>query len=213
MISLSDQIIEYSEHMTSAEPEWLYQLRRETHLKTLYPRMLSGPYQGRLLSLISHMKGPGHILEIGTFTGYSCICMAEGLAPNGKISTIELDPELAHIIEPALERAGIRDKVDVYFGKALEILPKIKGTFDMVFIDADKQNYVTYYDQILPRVEANGIILADNVLWYGKVMSEEYQDKETVGLRNFNDFVSQDERVEKVLLPVRDGLMVIRKKG
>ncbi len=212
MIVLSDQILEYAENKTTPEPQHLYDLRRETYLKTLYPRMLSGPYQGRLLSIISHMVRPQRILEIGTFTGYSCICMAEGLAENGIIDTIELDAELAYIIEPALENAGIREKVNVHFGRALDILPSMRDYYDLVFIDADKQNYVTYYSRILPYVETNGIILADNVLWYGKVMHEEYQDKETSGLRAFNEYIAQDHRVEKVLLPIRDGLMVIRKK-
>jgi len=209
---MSQEILQYAENLTSNEPPILYQLRRETHLKTLYPRMVSGPYQGRLLAMIAQLIQPSSILEIGTYTGYSCICMSEGLRDGGVITSIEMDAELSHLIFPALEKAQIKDRVKIHFGKALDILPTLNDTFDMVFIDADKQNYVSYYQIVLPRVKAGGIILADNVLWHGKVLDEVYQDKESKGLREFNEFVAADEQVEQILLPIRDGLMMIRKK-
>jgi len=209
---VEEALLAYAEAISSPEPELLARLRRETHLKTLYPRMVSGPYQGRLLALISQMLRPQRILEIGTFTGYSCICLAEGLAANGQLITLEMDAELAYLIRPALKEAGIEHQVDLRFGRALELLPQLEGPFDLVFIDADKANYVTYYQEVLSKLSPNGVILADNVLWNGKVLNPQIMDKETEGLRKFNETVQQDDRVEQVLLPVRDGLMLIRKK-
>ena len=175
--------------------------------------MLSGPYQGRLLSFLSKLLRPKHILEIGTFTGYSCICLAEGLPPEGRISTLEKNPELGFMIYPYLEQAGVSSQVDVHFGDAKEIIPSLPGPFDLVFIDADKAHYVTYYQMVLSKLSPNGIILADNVLWNGKILNPQILDKETEALRKFNLYVQKDERVEQVLLPIRDGLMLIRKRS
>lgn len=208
---LDSNIAAYIEEKSSKEPQLLAELSRETHLKTLYPRMVSGGIQGRFLAMISHLLKPERVLEIGTFTGYSAICLSEGLAPNGRIITIEMMAELEFIIFPYLEKAGIKDKVDVHFGRAMDILPQLEDSFDLVFIDADKQNYLNYYNAILPKVRPGGIILADNVLWSGKITDESLGDKETTGLRAFNDYVSKDPAVEGVLLPLRDGVMMLRK--
>ncbi|MEO0898207.1 MAG: O-methyltransferase [Bacteroidota bacterium] len=205
-------ILDYALSMTEDEPALLQRLHRDTHQKVLYPRMLSDHYQGRLLALLSKLIRPKRILEIGTFTGYSCICLAEGLAEGGEIHTLEMNSELGFIIFPYLEEAGIADQVHVHFGKALDTLPTIKGEFNMVFIDADKGNYLNYYKMIIDQVPSGGLILGDNVWWDGKVLSEAFHDKESVGIREFNAFVRKDERVEKVFLPIRDGLFLLRKK-
>ena len=209
---ISDPLNDYIESHTSEEPELLKRLNRKTHLEVLYPRMISGHYQGRFLSMISKMMRPESILEVGTFTGYSCICLAEGLAPNGKITSIELNHELEAFIRPWLEKAGIADRVDLRFGEAQEIIPQLAGPFDLAFIDADKGAYLDYYQMVLPKMSLGGLILADNTLWSGKVLEENSSSKETLGLQAFNDFVAADKTVEKVLLPVRDGLTIIRKK-
>ncbi len=205
-------LLDYISSHTSAPSPLLGQLERETHLKTLYPRMLSGHVQGRFLAFLSKLICPVRILEIGTFTGYSCICLAEGLAEKGIITTIEMDEELKFMIEPYLEAAGIRHKVDLRFGRALEVLEQMSDNFDMVFIDADKQNYLSYYHKIFPMVNSGGVILADNVLWSGKVWDGEARDKETVAIKEFNDYVINDSKVESMLMPLRDGMMVVRKR-
>lgn len=211
MSFLSESVDAYLQTHASPVPELLSRLERDTHLKTLYPRMVSGTYQGRFLSMISQLLQPRRVLEIGTFTGYSCICLSEGLHPEGRITTIEMDAELGHLIFPYLEEAGISEKVDVRFGKALEVLADLQETWDLVFIDADKQNYRKYYERVFPQLRKGGIILADNVLWHGKVLDEKEQDKETAGIREFNTFVREDPRVEHLLLPIRDGIYWIRK--
>jgi len=208
----TDEILAYAQSMSSEEPPLLRRLHRETHLKVLYPRMLSDHYQGRLLAMISQLIGPRRILEIGTFTGYSCICLSEGLQKKGEIHSIEMNAELEFIIRPFLKEAGIEDAVHLHFGKALEVLPDLQGPFDMVFIDADKANYLAYYKLIFDWVPSGGLIMGDNVLWDGKVIDPAVQDKETEGIREFNEFVSRDTRVDKVLLPIRDGLFLLRKK-
>ncbi|MEM7510555.1 MAG: O-methyltransferase [Bacteroidota bacterium] len=208
---VSDVIRSYVENISSQEPPLLAELNRETHLKVLYPRMLSGPYQGRLLSFISHMIQPKAILEIGTFTGYSTICMAEGLAEGGRITTIERNQELESIIRKWLKKTENTEKVDLLFGPAKEVIPTVQGPFDLVFIDADKHNYLDYYDMVFPMVRKGGFIMADNVLWDGKVADPNISDKETDGIRRFNEFVAQDERVDVLMLPVRDGIMLVRK--
>lgn len=210
---LSNDLQHYIEKMSSPESEVLAALRRDTHLKVLYPQMISGHYQGRVLSFLSKMIRPKKILEIGTFTGYSAICMAEGLVSGGKLFTIDLNAELELIIRKGLKHAGIEDRVILHFGNALEIIPEIEGPFDLVFIDADKSNYRNYFELVLPRLAEGGIIVADNVLWSGRIFDESQNDKETTGIRDFSSFVQQDERVEQVILPVRDGIMLIRKKG
>ena len=208
-----EEIQAYVETISGPEPPLLQRLRRETHAKVLYPRMLSGPYLGRVLSMLSKLLSPQYILEIGTFTGYGCMCLAEGLAPGGKIVTIEKNRELDFMIYPYLKEAGIEQQVDLRFGNALEVIPELKGPFDLVFIDADKGQYVTYYQAVLSKLSSNGVILVDNVLWYGKIVNPQIMDKETVALREFNRTIQEDERVEQVLLPIRDGLMMIRKRS
>ncbi len=205
-------IFSYAQDFSSAEPPLLAELYRTTQLKTLYPRMVSGAYQGRLLAFLSKLIQPQHILEIGTFTGYGCICLAEGLRPDGRITTLEMNPELGFIIDPYLERAGIKAQVQVMFGKAADIIPNLEGPFDLVFIDADKSNYLTYYHQIWDKVPSGGVIMADNVWWDGKVQDLQVTDKETRGIRTFNEFVTQDERVDHIFLPIRDGLLLLRKR-
>ncbi|MEZ4827814.1 MAG: O-methyltransferase [Bacteroidia bacterium] len=202
----------YIESQIPPEPEALAALRRETHLRVLYPQMISGHYQGRVLSFLSKMIRPQRILEIGTFTGYSAVCLSEGLAPGGRLDTIDVNPELEVHITRALERSGVADRVNLHFGPALEIIPTLEGPFDLVFIDADKNNYLNYFEMVLPRLSDRGIILADNVLWSGRIFDQAILDKETVGIRAFTAFIQQDERVEQVILPVRDGIMLIRKK-
>ena len=205
-------IQQYAEQFTSAEPAHLQDLNRETWLKVLYPRMLSGHLQGRILSFFAKMLRPSRVLEVGTYTGYSAICFAEGLAPGGKLTTIDIDPELEVYIKPAIEKAGFSDRIEFIAGNAVDIIPTLEGTFDLVFLDADKENYTNYYKLVLPKPRSGGVILADNVLWSGKVLDETVQDKETKGLREFVKFVQQDTSVDHVLLPVRDGIMMVMKK-
>ncbi len=210
---LPEQIDEYVDLHTEQESEVLQDLNRKTHLKILQPRMLSGHFQGRLLSMISHMISPNRILEIGTYTGYSALCMAEGLAENGKIITIDINYELEDIISTYFDKAGVSDRIELKIGDAMEIIPELEEEFDLVFIDADKSNYLNYYNLVLPKVRKNGLVIADNVLWSGKVVDgQNYKDLDTQKLIEFNKFVHEDNRVQNVLLPVRDGLMVLRKK-
>lgn len=209
---LPENIQAYAERHTDPEPPILAQLNRETNLKVLYPRMLSGHLQGRFLAMMAKVIQPKRILEIGSYTGYSALCMAEGLVPDGTITTIEIDPELEDMIRDYFARAGQTHRLDLHIGNAVEIIPTLEGTFDLVFIDADKQNYTTYFELILPKLRTGGVIFADNVLWSGQVTDPNVQDKETQGLRDFANFVSSDPRVERILLPIRDGIMMIMKK-
>lgn len=209
---LPENISAYVQAHTSAEPTLLTKLNRETHVKILYPRMLSGHLQGRILSFFSHMMRPSRILEIGTYTGYSCLCLAEGLVEGGCIDAVERDAELETMINAYLDEANLSQKVNLHIGDAREVVPTLIHTYDMVFIDADKSNYLLYYEMVLPKLRPGGVILADNVLWSGKVVTEASPfDKETIALQQFNDFVQQDARVSCVLLPVRDGIMMVRK--
>lgn len=210
---IDPKIENYSEEHSSNHSDLLYELYRETHLKVMHPRMLSGSQQGRFLSMLSHMIQPKNILEIGTYTGYSAICLAEGLPKEGKIHTLELDPELEQIASKYFKKAGFENQIEQYFGNALEIIPQLNILFDFVFIDADKDNYSNYYRLIFDKVRSGAYILVDNVLWSGKVLEPiKSGDKDTPGIIEFNNLVQQDERVENVLLPLRDGLMLIRKK-
>lgn len=210
---IDPKIENYSEEHSSNHSAILNELYRETHLKVMHPRMLSGQQQGRFLSMLSHMIHPKAILEIGTYTGYSAICLAEGLSKEGKIHTLELDPELEKIANKYFKKAGVEKQIIQYFGDALKIIPSLDILFDLVFIDADKNNYANYYRLIFDKVRSGGYILVDNVLWSGKVIeSLKKGDKDTPGIIEFNTLVQQDERVENVLLPIRDGLMLIRKK-
>jgi caffeoyl-CoA O-methyltransferase len=210
---LSKTLLEYSEAFTSGESDILARLNRETHLKIPLPVMLSGPLQGMLLSMISKMLKPSKILEIGTYTGYSAICLAQGLQPHGLLHTIDINEELEDIAFRYFCEAGLGETIKQHFGKAAEIIPDIDEEFDLVFIDADKQNYQLYYDMVFERLRPGGFILADNVLYDGEVvLPEQDQSKNAKALHAFNEMVRNDKRVEHLLLPVRDGLMLIRKK-
>lgn len=209
---LDDKIDEYVGENTSPETEVLYDLNRQTHLKVLQPRMLSGHFQGRVLSMLSHMIQPKYILEIGTYTGYSAICLAEGLQENGKLYTIDVKYELEEMTRNYIVKAGMKEKIDFRIGNALEIIPQLAIKFDLVFIDADKHNYINYYNLIFDKVRKGGYIIADNVLWSGKVVQPDEQlDEDTKILKQYNKMIHKDERVENVLFPIRDGLMVARK--
>ena len=207
---LAENLEAYVQQHSEQEPELLQELGRETHLKVLQPRMLSGAYQGRLLSLISKLITPKHILEIGTFTGYSALCMVEGLHANGRIDTIDVDEELMEMQRRYFDASGYGKQIFQHLGNAAEIIPTLNGNFDLVFIDADKEQYPLYFDLIIERIQAGGLIIADNVLWSGKVVTNA-TDEATQALQLFNKKMVEDTRVETVLLPVRDGLTLIRK--
>jgi predicted O-methyltransferase YrrM len=209
---LPEEIEAYIKANTSPESNLLHQLNRETYQKVLVPRMLSGHIQGRVLSMLSHMIKPKCILEIGTYTGYSAICLAEGLQPGGRLITIDINEELEDMVNAYISEAKMIDCIDVKIGNAIEIIPTIKSTFDLVFIDADKTNYSNYFDLIIDQVSSGGYIIADNVLWSGKVVKEITEnDVDTIAIRNYNQKIQTDSRVENVLFPIRDGLMVARK--
>lgn len=199
----------YSEEHTSPETDMMAQLNRWAHVKMARPRMLSGAYQGKLLEILSAMVQPSNVLEIGAYVGYSAICLAKGLQPNGKLHTVEVDEELEDIILKAVGDAGLSDKIELHIGNALEILPTLNQMFDLVFIDADKINYKNYYDMVIPMVRQGGIVVLDNILWSGKVVYPQPKgDKETAVLKELNDYIQSDPRVENILLPIRDGLMI-----
>jgi caffeoyl-CoA O-methyltransferase len=200
----------YAERHTSEESPLLKRINRHTHANVMMPRMLSGHLQGRLLAMISAMIKPTTVLEIGTYTGYSALCLAEGLQPDGKVITIDINAELEDTVRQFFVESGKGDQIDYRIGNAMEIIPQLKREFDLVFIDADKENYPRYYDLVFDKVRPGGIILADNVLWSGKVLNEK-PDKDTKAIIEFNRKIQQDPRVENVLLPVRDGIMMIRK--
>ncbi len=205
-----EPIARYAEQFTSPESDLLKEINRVTHAEVLMPRMLSGHLQGRLLAMISTMIKPHAILEIGTYTGYSALCLAEGLAPGGKLITIDKNAELEERVRNYFSRSAYHHAIDYRIGNALDILPQLTGPFDLIFIDADKENYCTYYDFAMKLVPLNGFILADNVLWSGKVLMDN-PDKVTRAVQAFNEKVRDDKRVEQVLLPVRDGLMLVRR--
>ena len=203
----------YAEQHTTAESELLQRINRETNLEVLMPRMLSGHLQGRILAMVAKMISPSYIVEIGTYTGYSALCMAEGLMKEGKLITIEFNEELQKRILGYFNESKYAPQMDLRIGDAMAILPALKPGIDLVFIDADKGNYLNYYNLVIDKINSGGYILADNVLWSGKVIAQvDPDDEDTIALKKFNTFVQQDERVENVLLPVRDGLMLIRKK-
>jgi predicted O-methyltransferase YrrM len=207
------QFESYAQLFSSAETDLLVRLSRETHFVSTTPGMLSGNMQGILLKMISQMIQPKCILEIGTFTGYSAICLAQGLHPEGKLHTIDNNPEVCDLANKYFKEAGLSDKIVPHTGNALQILPSIPGPIDLVFIDADKENYVDYYKAVFPKVRPGGFILADNVFWYGKVMdTDALDDKETRGIAAFNQYIKNDPAIEHLLLPIRDGLMLVRKK-
>ena len=209
---IDSKIFNYSLSKSSEEPKILNDLNRETHLKILNPRMLSGHYQGRILSLVSKIIKPKTVLEIGTYTGYSTICLSEGLDKNGSIHTIDHNEELLVIQNKYFKKAGISEKVKQYTGDATKIIKKLNLDFDLVFIDADKENYPLYFDLIIEKVKPGGVIIADNILWSGKILEKvEEEDYATKSIIEFNDKVNNDDRVETIILPIRDGLSLIRK--
>lgn len=209
----SEAIEEYILSHSDDEGELLAALNRDANVNLLRPRMLSGHLQGRILKMFCRMLAPKRVLEIGTYTAYATLCMAEGMAPDGRIHTIEINDEMEDFINKYLERSPYKEKVSVHFGDALEVIPKLGGEFDLVFIDADKRLYSEYYDLVFPMVRSGGLILADNTLWDGHVVEvPRSADKQTLGIMAFNDKIKRDDRVEKVILPLRDGLTMIWKK-
>lgn len=204
-------MFDYSIAHTTPLPFPLPDLERETHLRTLSPQMLSGPLQGMLLTFISQMIRPKRVLEIGTFTGYTAICLAQGLTDDGLVHTIEVNDELAWIIQKYVTLAGLEHKIRLHIGDAAVIIPNLEETFDLVFIDAGKLDYALHYELAIAKTRPGGFILADNVLWDGKVVAND-KDATAQVLRNFNDIVHNDPRVENMLLPLRDGLMIVRKQ-
>ena len=208
----NEQIESYCETHSSNESDLLYRLNRETHLKVLNPRMLAGKLQGGFLSMISKMLRPSNILEIGTFTGYSALCLAEGLQPDGELHTIEIDEELEEMITKHFNVSEHKEKLHLHIGNALEIIPKLNKTWDLVFMDAEKTEYLQYYELVLPHVRNGGFLLIDNVLWNGKVVEPIAEnDTNTQAIVEFNRFVQNDARVNNLFLPLRDGLLLIEK--
>ena len=205
-------IEEYIESHTTPEDEALRQLRRHTNLTTTFPRQLSGPVQGKLLEMLSRMIAPKTILEIGTFTGYSAYCLAKGLQPGGMLHTIEVKDEMEEPLLSFFEKSGISDRVTLHIGDAVDVVEDLDMTFDLAFIDGDKRQYPDYYAVVLPKIKSGGYIIIDNVLWYDKVITEpKHNDPYTAGIIALNDIVQQDESVENVIVPVRDGLTIVRK--
>ena len=208
----SQDIEKYILDHSEPESDILRELNRETNVHIYHPRMLSGHLQGRVLKMLSSMIKPENVLEIGTYTGYSAICLAEGLQPNGKIHTIEINDELEDFIRPYIKKAGFENKIILHFGDALKIIPTLNINFDLVFIDGDKREYIEYYNSIINSVIKGGYIIADNVLWDGKVTeSNENMDEQTLGIVNFNKMVQEDIRVSNVIFPIRDGMMIMQK--
>ena len=207
----SEALERYLEKHSSPESEVLKDLDRFTHLNMVHPQMMSGHILGGFLRMISRMIHPGHILEIGTFTGYSAICLAEGLKDNGRLVTIEINDELAEVAAKFIKQAGYEDRVDLLVGDALEIVPRLDREFDLVFIDASKEHYTACFNLVIDKVTPGGYIVADNVLWGGKVLDDSAQDSATRAIREFNQYVTKDPRVENVLLPIRDGIMLLKK--
>lgn len=208
---ISEELKDYLLKYCDPETDLLKSIDRETHLKVSMPRMLSGHYQGRVLSMLSKMLNPGRILEVGTYTGYATLCLAEGLTEKGLIHTIDINAELEDMARANFSKSAYNEKIVYHLGDATQIIPALNEVFDMVFIDADKKNNGLYYTLLIDKLRSGGIIIVDNVLWSGKVLQEKI-DQNTAVIANFNEMVSMDQRVEKLILPVRDGLFVIRKK-
>lgn len=213
MSLFSNQLENYLDNHYTAESDLLKNLESETFQKTTQPQMLSGGYQGRLLSLISKITKPKNILEIGMFTGYSTLCLAEGLDSDGKIITIDRNEELLYLVKKYFNQSDYSNQIEIKIGNALEVMNQLDlSEFDLFFIDADKSNYINYYEKIVNAAKPGAVILADNVLWYGKVLEEtRANDKDTAILKEFNETVSKDDRVEMLILPIRDGISLIRK--
>jgi caffeoyl-CoA O-methyltransferase len=210
---MDDSLYQYILDHSAKEPELLQKLDRQTHVNTVNPRMLSGHLQGRILKMITQMVGAKTVLELGTFTGYSALCFAEGLPADGIVHTIDDNDELEEFAQGFFSQSEHGHKIVQHIGKALEVIPAIDARFDLVFLDADKREYLAYYHTVFNKVRTGGYILADNTLWDGKVVQPvAHNDKQTIALLEFNDFVANDSRVETVILPLRDGLTLIRKK-
>ncbi len=204
--NLDNYVIEH----TSKESELLYELHRETYLKVLQPRMLSGHFQGRVLSMISKMIEPSRILELGTYTGYSALCLAEGLTKGGHLHTIDKNEERQDFVQSFIDRSAFAQQITQHIGNAMEVIPQLNESWDLVFIDADKENYLNYYNLIMPTLKSGSYILADNILWSGKVVDKSALDKDTNLLRAFNKQITEDNRIENILLPIRDGIQIGR---
>jgi predicted O-methyltransferase YrrM len=209
---IDKELDDYCIDHTQKEPELLKALSKETWQKILIPRMLSGHFQGRLLSLISKILAPKSILEIGTYTGYSTLCLAEGLAKDGKIHTIDINEELVDIQQKYFQKSEYREQIISHIGAARDIIPAIKSNFDLIFIDADKSNYSLYLDLVLPKLNPKAVVLSDNVLWSGKVIDKKADDDDTIALRAYNKKIKEHPDFETILLPVRDGLSISRFK-
>ena len=209
---IAKEIEAYAESFTRDEGDVLAALNRETYAKVMTPRMLSGHLQGQVLRMFSQMINPKNILEIGTYTGYSALCLVDGLQEGGKLITIDINEELQDIIKRYVTEAGKEEQIDLRIGNALDIIPTLEQTFDLVFIDADKENYSNYFDKVFDKVSVGGYIIADNVLWSGKVLEEDASlDKDTVALKEYARKLKTDPRVETVMMPIRDGLLLARK--
>ena len=208
----AQNIADYAEAHTSPEDAVLAEISAFTFTNLRFPEMLSGHLQGQFLSMLSLLLRPARILEVGTFTGYSAICLAKGLQENGKMITIEYNGELESAIRGFFDKSGFAPAIDLLIGDAMKLIPALEGQFDLIFIDADKKNYLAYYKMLLPKLAPGGILLVDNVLWQGKVADSAITDSQTVLFREFNDFVNNDGSVIKVLLPIRDGLYLVMKK-
>lgn len=207
------ELEEYILNHIDPEDELLATLDRDTHLYHLRPRMVSGHLQGRILKMFCRMIRPRRILELGTFTGYSALCLAEGLVDGGEVHTIEIDDEIEDFTRSHIDRSPFRDRIKLFIGDAVDIIPSLTDIYDIVFIDANKRDYLKYYELVLPIVRPEGFILADNTLWDGKVVTDPHsRDAQTIGIEKFNDFIAGDNRVEKVILPLRDGLTILWKK-
>ncbi len=207
---ISDKLADYLNKNSEKEPEILSRLSKETHQKILQPRMLSGHIQGRFLSFLSKIKSPDKILEIGTYTGYSTICLAEGLSKDGKIDTIDKNEELIKIQNKYFEESGYRNNIIQHTGNALDLLKNLNEKYDIIFIDADKENYINYFKEVSKKLSKNGIIISDNVLWSGKVLDSKQNDEETSTLVKFNRMINQDKRFNTIILPIRDGISISR---
>ncbi|MEO9483720.1 MAG: O-methyltransferase [Ekhidna sp.] len=208
---LADDLQKYVEDHSEPESDLLQQINRETHLHVLKPRMLSGHLQGRVLSMLSHMIKPKNILEIGTYTGYAALCLAEGMQADGQLITIDNNEELSVRAKQYFEKSDFAHQINMHVGNAMEVIPSLDARWDLVFIDADKENYSNYFDLIIDKVNTGGFIIADNVLWSGKVFDTSKHDKATESIRDFNLKMHTDSRVQNVLFPIRDGLMILRK--
>lgn len=208
---LPEDLQQYVEDHSEPETALLRQINRDTHLHVLKPRMLSGHLQGRVLSMLSHMIQPKRILEIGTYTGYAALCLAEGLHPDGKLMTIDNNEELSVRTKAYFQQSSFANQIEMLVGNAMELIPKLEEKWDLVFIDADKENYLNYFNMVVDQMNVGGYIIADNVLWSGKVYDSSKSDGATESIREFNSSVHNDSRVQNVLFPIRDGLMIMRK--